>query len=96
MKKITMYEKKQIYGGLSFWTFAMGASLIWNILSQSIGGIIRLVNGSQNTDVIENRTYNNSWLSSYNQYNPMTSPLLIRFGMTPGNSTIMTTLPIGF
>ncbi|WP_027124281.1 MPN313 family protein [Mycoplasmoides pirum] len=83
MKKISLINKKKIIGGLSFWSFAMGAALIVQTLTSTIMSIINACTSSN-----EKQINNNSWSKNYNQYNPSSSQIALKFGFTPKQSAM--------
>ncbi|WP_036498585.1 MPN313 family protein [[Mycoplasma] testudinis] len=92
MQRISVQNKKNIYGGLSFWSFAMGGSLLVNMAVQGINSLISTIRGPQQQ--AKPTSYNNSWASGTNSYNSGT-PLYLRFGLTPGKAAMMVGLPSG-
>lgn len=100
MKKLDNKLKHQIFGGFSFWTFAMGASLLYNTAIQGIGSLINLTrhNNSKNSIVNSQENSNNqndnSWALRYNRFGNGSS-LMLRFGLRPDKGAMVTTIPIG-
>ncbi|WP_033159705.1 hypothetical protein [Mycoplasmoides alvi] len=84
MTKIDQKNKQKIFGGLSFWSFAMGSSLIFQTINNAITNLLNIFLHNNNS----NTTYNNSWASNYNRYNPSSS-IAIKYGLTPKQSSIM-------
>lgn len=100
MKKIDNKLKHQIFGGFSFWTFAMGASLLYNTAIQGIGSLINLTRNNNYKNSIGHNQENfnnqndNSWALRYNRFGNGSS-LMLRFGLRPDKAAMVTAVPMG-
>lgn len=95
MQLLSLDKKRKIFAGLSFWSFAMGATLLFSTVIQ---GLSTLINSAREPEVAgrSSNYYNNSWASNSAV---ASQPVYLRFGLTPGKSAMMTSVsanPIHF
>ncbi len=88
MKKLTTDDKKRVVAGLSFWSLAMGISLLVQVITTAALSITSAVM-SANAETEDKQAYaNNSWANSYNRYGSFGSSMRIKIGLSPAQSAV--------